>query len=93
MVYQESNRKGISVFDAASLDSGRLLTSFTRKYNVRTLLMFISIAHRTFPDSVFVMDNALYHYASVINDYVTITGMRVLFLPPYSTDFNPIERV
>ena len=47
----------------------------------------------TFPDSIFVLDNALYRHASVINDYAKLTGIRLFFLPPYSPGLNPIERV
>ena len=61
VVYQEPNRKGITVFGAVSLDSGRLLTSLTDRYNALTFLEFLSSAHRAFPDSIFVLDNALYH--------------------------------
>ena len=93
VVYQEPNRKGISVFGAVSLDSGRLLTSLTDRYNALTFLEFLSSAHRAFPDSIFVLDNALYHHAGLINDYVSLTGIRLFFLPPYSPDLNPIERV
>lgn len=58
-----------------------------------TFLEFLSFAHKTFPDSIFVLDNALYRHASVINDYANLTGIRLFFLPPYSPDLNPIERV
>ena len=34
---------------------------------------------------IIVMDNALYHHAGIITDYA--------FLPPYSQELNPIERV
>lgn len=93
VVLQEPGRKGISVFGAVSMDSGRLLTSLTDRYNALTFLEFLSLAHRTFPDSIFVLDNVLYHHAGVINDYVNLTGIRLFFLPPYSPDLNPIERV
>ncbi len=93
VVYQEPNRKGISVFGAVCLDNGRLITSLTDRYNAITFLEFLSLAHRTFPDSTFVLDNAPYHHSSVINDYANLTGIRLFFLPPYSPDLNPIERV
>lgn len=46
-----------------------------------------------FPDSIFVLDNALYHHASIFTDFGFLIGIDLLFLPPYSPELNPIERV
>ncbi len=93
VIYQEPGRKGVSVFGAVSPDNGKLITSLTDRYNALTFLEFLSLAHRAFPGSIFVLDNALYHHAGVIEDYARLTGITLLFLPPYSPDLNPIERV
>ena len=92
-VLQEPNRKGISVFGAVRISDGRLLTEFTERYNALTFLKFLSLVHRKFPDSIIVLDNALYHHAGIITDYAILTGTDLLFLPPYSPELNPIERV
>ena len=42
-------------------------------------------------NSVLVMDNARIHHNEKIISIVEEFGGRVLFLPPYSPDFNPIE--
>lgn len=42
--------------------------------------------------SVFVMDNASFHRKAVLNALAEKTNCEVLFLPPYSPDFNPIEK-
>lgn len=93
MVLQEPNRKGISVFGAVRISDGSLLTEITEKYNALTFLEFLSLACKRFPDCIFVMDNALYHHASLITDYAFLAGIDLLFLPPYSPELNPIERV
>lgn len=41
--------------------------------------------------SVLVLDNAAFHRAVVVTRLMEQAGHRVLFLPPYSPDFNPIE--
>jgi putative transposase len=56
-------------------------------------LKSLSFPHRAFPDSIFVVDNLIYHHAGVIIDYASLTCLRLFFLPPYSPDLNPIERV
>jgi transposase len=39
------------------------------------------------------MDNACVHTSSKVVDYFACKGLAVLTLPPYSPEFNPIERV
>ena len=41
--------------------------------------------------SVLVMDNARIHHNDDLVAAVEEIGGRVLYLPPYSPDFNPIE--
>lgn len=43
------------------------------------------------PNSVLVVDNASIHKVAGIRELVEESGMRLLYLPPYSPDFNPIE--
>ena len=92
-VLQEPGRKGISVFGAIRISDGRLITRITEVYNAFTFVEFLSIVHKKFPDSVFVMDNALYHHASIVTDYAFLSQIELLVMPPYSPELNPIERV
>jgi transposase len=43
------------------------------------------------PGSVLVLDNASIHKGGKILEIVEKAGCRLLYLPPYSPDFNPIE--
>ena len=43
--------------------------------------------------SVIVMDNASWHRKKVLIALAETAGCRIIFLPPYSPDFNPIEQV
>lgn len=43
------------------------------------------------PRSVLVMDNASWHKSQKIRQMCQEAGVRVVFLSPYSPDFNPIE--
>jgi len=42
-------------------------------------------------NSVLVMDNAQIHHDEFLVNLIESIGCKVLFLPPYSPDFNPIE--
>ena len=92
-VLQEPGRKGISVFGAISIIDGRLITTITEKYNAFTFVEFLSVVNKKFPDSLLVLDNALYHHASIVTDYAFLNQIDLLFMPPSSPDLNPIERV
>lgn len=43
------------------------------------------------PDDVVIMDNLPAHKISGVREAIEKVGARLLFLPPYSPDFNPIE--
>lgn len=43
------------------------------------------------PGMVLVIDNASFHKSKKIIEIIESVGCSVLFLPPYSPDFNPIE--
>jgi transposase len=43
------------------------------------------------PGMVVIIDNASFHKSSKIESLIEAAGCRVIFLPPYSPDLNPIE--
>jgi predicted ester cyclase len=45
------------------------------------------------PGSVIILDNASWHRKKVLKKSAEEAGCRVIFLPPHSPDFNPIEKV
>lgn len=43
------------------------------------------------PKSVLVMDNASFHHSERISQMCADAGVKLVYLPPYSPDLNPIE--
>lgn len=43
------------------------------------------------PGDVVILDNLPAHKGTAVRDAIEALGARLLFLPPYSPDFNPIE--
>ena len=80
-VCKEPNRKGISVFGVANIGNGDLITGITDKYNAMTFLEFLSTINVKFPNSI------------IVTGYEFLIDMEILFIPPYSPELNPIERV
>jgi transposase len=44
------------------------------------------------PGQVVIMDNASFHKSQKTRQLIESVGCRVVFLPPYSPDLNPIEQ-
>jgi transposase len=45
------------------------------------------------PGDIVVLDNLSAHKVPGIREAIEATGAKVLYLPPYSPDFNPIEQL
>ena len=45
------------------------------------------------PGDIVIMDNLSSHKGPRVQEMIEAKGGRLLFLPPYSPDFNPIEKV
>lgn len=44
-------------------------------------------------NSIIILDNATFHRKSTLSDLALKCGCQILFLPPYSPDLNPIEKM
>ena len=44
-------------------------------------------------NSVLIMDNMKSHHAKAVKDLLDSSGVRYTYLPPYSPDLNPIEKL
>jgi putative transposase len=45
------------------------------------------------PDDIVIMDNLGSHKSKAVRDAIRAAGARLIFLPPYSPDLNPIEQI
>lgn len=52
-----------------------------------------ALAPRLWPGAVVVLDNLGAHKVQGVREAIEAVGARVLYLPPYSPDFNAIERM
>lgn len=77
------------VFLAEGSINGDRFAQFTETYLVPFLMPF----NGTNPFSVVIMDNASIHHVSDVVALIQNVGARLVFLPPYSPDLNPLEPV
>lgn len=52
-----------------------------------------SLAPQLKPRHTVIMDNVKFHLQARIKELIESTGAKVIFLPPYSPDLNPIENM
>ena len=93
-------RKSISFFGAVRLSDGKLVMSRPAgMFDAQTCWQFLQklegLARRNGRKTVVIADNARYHHASLHESWrQEVAGHFSLnFLPPYSPELNPIERV
>ena len=67
--------------------NGEIFYNFVQSNILPHLMPF----NGTNPHSVVVLDNAAIHHIDGIKTMIEEVGALVLFLPPYSPDYNPIE--
>jgi len=91
-------RKSVALFGAVNLRDGKLVTYFEKKFNAMTfkdfLIMLLRHRRRT-RKMVILLDNARYHHAEALRPLLKNHRDRLVleFLPAYSPELNPIERV
>jgi len=91
-------RKSISLFGAVNMSDGRLVTRFEKQFDAITFKAFLIqlLQHRKKGKRIVViLDNARYHHAKVLRKFLRINrnALRLEFIPAYSPELNPIERV
>lgn len=91
-------RKSVACFGAVQVRTGKLLTAFEPKFNAVSFQRFLRRLLQRCPRGrrlVVILDNATYHHARVLRSWLRRhrTRLTLLFLPPYSPELNPIERV
>ena len=91
-------RKSVSLFGAVNLKNGKLVTQFEKKFNAMTFKDFLCLLLRHRPrtkNMVILLDNAKYHHAVVLRPFLRDhrDKLGLEFLPAYSPELNPIERV
>jgi len=98
ILYMAPTRKSISLFGAVRLSEGKLVTQFEKTFNAITFQSFLLrlLRHRKKGKKLIaLLDNAKYHHAKVLQPFLTDhrETLHLEFLPPYSPELNPIERV
>lgn len=85
-------------FGALNTRTGRVVHGITERKNAATFVQFLEFLSRTYRRTRkihLVLDNYIIHKAGCVKRYLESIDHRIAlhFLPPYSPDDNPIERL
>lgn len=85
--------KNVSILGAISL--GGVVTQVSLVGTIAALTFEAFLLQRLVPKlwvgACVVMDNCSIHKSEIITTWIEQAGARVIYLPPYSPDFSPIE--
>jgi transposase len=91
-------RKSVACFGAVSLGTGQFVRMMCPIFNAATFRTFLRrLLRQQTPGRrmIVVLDNARYHHAKLLATFLRrhARQLHLLFLPPYSPQLAPIERV
>lgn len=95
-VISASTRQKIGFFGAINLKTGSLLTQKASTFNTNTFGNFLHHLLQHTQGKIFlILDNATWHKARNLKTFFAKNQHRLIriFLPSYSPELNPIERV
>ncbi|MEH6891474.1 IS630 family transposase [Bacillus sp. JJ864] len=91
------NPFSVSLFGSVDAETGAFLCMEAEKCNAQTFQQFLTYVLDKNKEKhvIMIVDNAKYHHAKVLQDFLKQKGSRLtlLFLPPYSPNLNLVERV
>jgi transposase len=98
VVLHAPTRRSLALFGAVNLRTGKLVTMFSPEFDTDTSVAFLRLLRRHASprrQTVIIIDNAAYHHGAERDPLFRSLSpsLRLDFLPPYSPDLNPIERV
>lgn len=85
----------LNCFGSFNLHTGHMISSFHDKGNTLTTIEHFKIVREYYGDKpiAYLIDNASWHKTKKVKEYCEENNITLLFLPPYSPEYNPIERV
>lgn len=88
-----NHRVNLTIVGAIALNGVRSLMAYEGGTTKQAFLSFTreGLAPSLRRNDVVVMDNLAAHYAHGVREAIEAVGAKVLFLPPYSPELNPIE--
>lgn len=83
----------LTVVGAVALDGVRSMMAYEGGTTREAFLRFVreALVPSLYCGDTVIMDNLRVHYTDGVREAIEAVGARVLYLPPYSPELNPIE--
>ncbi|MCI7542546.1 MAG: transposase [Subdoligranulum sp.] len=90
-----SKPKNTTILSSIQLDGALHYTTFSGGTTVERFKQFreTDLLPHLNGNSVLIMDNMKSHHAKAVKNLLGSSGVRSIYLPPYSPDLNPIEKL
>lgn len=85
----------VNTTGAVNLKTMKLIAHSFDKINQDSFVDYLKIVKSNYPNKVIniVLDNGRYHKTQKVSEYCKNNNIKLHFLPPYSPNLNPIERL
>lgn len=98
VILHAPTRKSMGLLGAVRLHDGYLVTQKAEKFDANSFQRFLCQLGRHLRKDrkmIVIVDNAKWHHAKALDPWLQQNNgwIQLDFLPPYSPDLNPIERV
>jgi transposase len=81
----------VTCIAAISADGRTFHSTFPGNANTSSFASFIQRIFPLITGSVVLLDNVAFHKSLIVSEIASRYGVRILYTPPYSPQFNPIE--
>lgn len=91
-----ARQRRLNIIGGISLESHRFVYTQAEKVSSESIKSFLSEVRKLRPREIkihIIWDNAAYHRSNKIKEYAKILNIKLHYLPPYSPNLNPIERL
>jgi transposase len=96
LISATASRTRINLTGAINLESMEVLTQDYETINGQTTISFLKMIEAQYPKAFaihVILDQSGYHTSDEVEKFVKKSRIKLHFLPPYSPNLNPIERL
>jgi transposase len=96
---KQYKRERLTLFGSVNPVSGEVIVQKSESWNAKMFKKYLKKVIRHYSNSkgmiFMILDNVKFHHAKILKPFLENhkNKLKLIFLPPYSPDFNPIERV
>jgi len=94
---KQRQKERLTLFGSVNVIDGEVMVKMAEQGNAQTFKRYLKYLLGHFRDKkiLMILDNVRYHHAKRLKSFLErfVNRLELVFLPPYSPDFNPMERV